>query len=637
LVKYTRFLISPYFDSSLQWNFRVKSRLLTTISLLVCLTWSTGCKPSSTEIAPRRAAALAGETSETTNSDPASQVKGLGKLEETLARRDAANDDWTTEVLNDRAAAKLDAFGDWLSGPDSISAQTIADLLSPTLQFGPLRPRKLTPIYSGRDMQVWRSGGESKSDDLIVDSADQFVASIREFARVFGGDPHVHYKFKIIRVAELGDTVETTAYFQADSRVDTESLQINATWDCAWTKSDAGLRLSRIVVSDYDEVRGTFADGHLFADCTEAVLQGNDSYADQMLKSTNYWRKHLQGSLGVDLFGHQGLAIGDANGDGLDDLYVCQPGGVTNRLYVQQLDGTAVDKSAESGTDYLDRTRAALFLDLDNDADQDLILMVDVDLLFLENDGCGHFHLVSHQFVGTSVSLASADYDQDGDLDIYVCGYSPPRGAEGAPTPYHDANNGYQNHLLRNDISDSNWVFTDVTDQVGLNQNNRRYSFSAAWEDFDNDGDPDLYVANDFGRNNLYRNDDGMFTDIAADAGVEDISAGMSVAWGDYNQDGLFDIYVSNMFSSAGNRVAYQRKFRPTDDDGVRTEFQRHARGNSLFENAGDGTFRDVSELAHVTMGRWAWSSLFCDVNNDTHLDILVTNGFTTNEDTRDL
>lgn len=73
--------------------------------------------------------------------------------------------------------------------------------------------------------------------------------------------------------------------------------------------------------------------------------------------------------------------------------------------------------------------------------------------------------------------------------------------------------------------------------------NNRRFSFASSWEDYDNDGDPDLYVANDYGRNNLYRNDrdeDGnhRFVDVAKEAGVEDISAGMSVSWGDYNLDG---------------------------------------------------------------------------------------------------
>ena len=195
------------------------------------------------------------------------------------------------------------------------------------------------------------------------------------------------------------------------------------------------------------------------------------------------------------------------------------------------------------------------------------------------------------------------------------------------------------NRLLENL---GNLQFVDATAAAGLDSNNRRFSYAAAWEDYDNDGDPDLYVANDFGRNNLYRNDalpDGTrkFRDVAAEAGVEDIAAGMSVSWGDYNRDGLMDLYVSNMFSAAGNRVTYQRKFKANSDDATRADLQRHARGNTLFENAGDGTFRDVSVERGVTMGRWAWASLFTDVNNDGWQDIYVTNGFMTTPDPGDL
>jgi hypothetical protein len=202
------------------------------------------------------------------------------------------------------------------------------------------------------------------------------------------------------------------------------------------------------------------------------------------------------------------------------------------------------------------------------------------------------------------------------------------------PLPYHDANNGRPNVLVRNL---GNWRFEIVTEQVGLDVNNARFSYAASWEDYDNDGDLDLYVANDYGRNNLYRNDEGYFVDVAASAGVEDISAGMGVTWGDYNRDGFMDLYVSNMFSSAGNRITYQRRFKESVNQTTREEFQRHARGNSLFENRGDGTFRDVSVEAAVTMGRWAWSSNFVDLNNDSWLDIVVTNGFITNEDSKDL
>jgi hypothetical protein len=207
-------------------------------------------------------------------------------------------------------------------------------------------------------------------------------------------------------------------------------------------------------------------------------------------------------------------------------------------------------------------------------------------------------------------------------------------GAMGEPMPFHDANNGGRNVLLRND---GRWKFEDATEQVGLNQNNARFSFAAAWEDYDNDGDQDLYVANDYGRNNLYRNDDGRFVDVAAELNVEDVSAGMSVSWGDYDRDGWMDLYISNMFSAAGNRITYQRQFNTGVDETVRQDFQRHAHGNTLFRNNGRGGFDDVTDEAGVWQGRWAWGSRFGDLNGDGWEDLVVANGFITTEDTHDL
>ncbi|MCA9215631.1 MAG: VCBS repeat-containing protein, partial [Planctomycetales bacterium] len=276
----------------------------------------------------------------------------------------------------------------------------------------------------------------------------------------------------------------------------------------------------------------------------------------------------------------------------------------------------------------------------DNDGDQDLAVVCDPQIHFAENDGSGHFKLRSPFMADTDAySLCAADFDQDGDLDVYVCGYnarrqdSVNRGLP-FPLPYHDANNGGRNYLLRND---GNFQFVDVTEEVGLDTDNQRFSLAAAWEDFDNDGDQDLYVANDFGRNCLYRNDNGHFRNVAATAGVEDHASGMSVSWGDYDHDGHMDIYVSNMFSAAGNRVTYQRQFADGVDSDTLASVQRMARGNTLFRNRGDGTFEDVSELAGVTQGRWAWGSRFVDFNNDGWLDLAVANGYITNEDDADL
>jgi hypothetical protein len=202
---------------------------------------------------------------------------------------------------------------------------------------------------------------------------------------------------------------------------------------------------------------------------------------------------------------------------------------------------------------------------------------------------------------------------------------------------YHNANDGGSNCLLRNDIKNRKWSFADVTAQVGLDANNHRHSLAAAWEDFDDDGDFDLYVANDYGQNCLYRNDAGTFTDVAAMAGVIDFGSGMSVAWGDYDRDQKPDLYVSNMFSSAGNRITNQAGFLPEISDEGRQLYKRFAKGNSLFRYLGDRRFEETGGKLNVEIARWAWGSLFADINNDGWEDLVVANGYITTADTGDL
>jgi hypothetical protein len=170
-------------------------------------------------------------------------------------------------------------------------------------------------------------------------------------------------------------------------------------------------------------------------------------------------------------------------------------------------------------------------------------------LILAANDGQGVFQPKSLKLLpeAQAISLAAADFDNDGDLDIYTCCYAR-RAApdlQARPIPYHDANNGGRDLLFRNDLG---FRFTNVTKKVGLDERNHRFSLACAWEDHDNDGDQDLFVANDFGRDNLYRNDGGRFTEVAPQAGVDDVSAGMSAAWGDYNHDGWMDFDSATIF-----------------------------------------------------------------------------------------
>src|SRR5580658_9312253 len=390
-----------------------------------------------------------------------------------------------------------------------------------------------------------------------------------------------------------------------------------------------------------------------FRDVTGHTLGGTASFTQQLLPGNPWWRARLDSAVGIDVDGNQGIAAADIDNDGIDEIYVCQPGGLPNRLYKLGPGGRAEDITRKSGLDILDETTCALFADFRNSGLQDLVVLRRSGPLLFLNQGNGVFRERPDAFRfrrpprGAFTGMAAADYDRDGRVDLYLCTYVYVQGEDvyQYPAPYHDARNGPPNYLFRNlaapDLSGvGDLIFDDVTEESGIDQNNNRFSFAASWCDFDGDGWPDLYVANDFGRNNLYRNRNGRFTDEAARAGVEDIGAGMSASWFDYNGDGLPDLYVSNMWTAAGQRVVRDAAFSPAA--GNEEDYRRHTKGNSLYRNRGDGTFEETGPDEGVEMGRWAWSSGGFDFDLDGSPEIfiaagMVSNGFESNRKSRDL
>ena len=506
----------------------------------------------------------------------------------------------------------------------------LAKVLDSSLEACSLVPMQQTAVRTGNGIEVFRR----KFSTNVVSGRERFLQEMKAYLASMSRVEMA--EFEITGIEEIA---ESPARVRIEIRYDLVGTGTDATreqrvgrWLTQWSRNAANeWRLFRWETTEETLSR---ARSPIFIDVTSQALGQTESYKKQMLHGVDHWRTVLDGACGIDVYGNNGLAVGDFDNDGLDDFYVCQPPGLTNRLYHNRGDGTFEDVTEKAGVGVLDGTASALFADFENKGLQDLLVVGGSGPLLFVNQGNGKFLLKRDAFQfarppqGTFTHAAVADYDRDGRLDIYFCLYSYYLGLDQYhyPAPYFDARNGPPNFLLHNE---GNGSFQDRTEAAGLNVDNDRYSFACAWGDYNSDGTPDLYVANDFGRNNLYRNNgDGKFTVVSTEAGVEDVGAGMSASWFDFDNDGNQDVYVSNMWSAAGMRVSEQKLFHEKDPETIRAFYRQHARGNSLYRNQGNGKFQNVSRAAGVDVGRWAWCSDAWDFDHDGYPDLYIANGY---------
>jgi Tfp pilus assembly protein PilF/peroxiredoxin len=571
-------------------------------------------------------------------------------LDATLLKVQAGLDDFITEKYADQIAAILaECSAGLLQSP--LETKAIARVLLEDFSAGPLQPTDTRTARSSSTLEV----RDSKFGSGPALNRESFL---REWRSAFGGFSTIlTAEFQITGIEAADAKGMSSSTSQGPGRVQTRVRyeivgsgsgfyreQRVGNWDLVWEPSSSGeshIRSWRVLDETVARSRSP-----VYVDVSSAALGGTSSYSAQLLHGTDYWRTVLDGATGIDIYGHNGVSVADIDDDGFDDLYVCQPAGLPNRLYRNRGDGTFEDITEPSGLGILENTACALFADFNNDGRQDVIVVRANGPLFFLNEGGGKFRQKADAFhfanppQGTFTGAAVADYDRDGWLDIYFCLYAfyQGTGQYKYPSPYHDAENGPPNFLMRNNRDGS---FRDVTAASGLNQNNTRYSFCCGWGDFNNDGWPDLYVVNDFGRKNLYRNKgDGTFTDVAAQSRAEDVGAGMSVSWVDCDNDGAEDLYVANMWTAAGERVSMQEVFKKDSPKEVRARYQKHAMGNSLLHNVVQNqgrAFEDTTDSAGVRVGRWAWSSDAFDFDHDGFPDLYVANGMVSGPSRQDL
>jgi len=394
-------------------------------------------------------------------------------------------------------------------------------------------------------------------------------------------------------------------------------------------ETTARLALAVVVIfvaaceSDRDGSRGdparavedvTFVDRASEAGLTLATVCGNTA------------KTHLLESTGT------GVAVGDYDGDGDDDLYVTTAQTTddwlagrkprANALYRNDGDGTFIDVAREAGVALAEWSAGAYFADYDNDSDPDLFVTAWGPNVLYRNDGDGTFTDVTatagvagdeHAW---SASAAFGDLDGDSDLDLYVTNYctydlrNPPFGDSKSIWMGMATYPGPRGFTAQPDVlyrNDGDGTFTDWSRDSGLHDSAPRYGLGVVMSDLDDDRDLDIFVANDSMPNFLFRNEGGLrFSEVAAYANVatnEDAKeqAGMGTDAGDFDGDGRPDVIVTN----------FSHDF------------------DTLHRNMGELYFTDATFEAGLrdSFLDLAWGVKFFDYDNDCRLDLIVANG----------
>jgi len=334
-----------------------------------------------------------------------------------------------------------------------------------------------------------------------------------------------------------------------------------------------------------------------------------------------------RGRGGFQGFMGSGFAVGDVDADGRPDLFVAADG--CNRLLKNEGHYRWTDVTQAYGLSGLDvSSRHPIFADVDGDGLLDL-LVVQSDApsrLFLQKKGKRFVDVTEAYGLTTGKGAHCAhffDYDHDGDLDLFVGAYGP--SVDDVAMPTLDGRNGYPNQLFRNE---GGARFVDVTKSAGVGST--AWTLASAAVDVDHDGWLDFWLANDWGRDEVFRNrGDGTFEEIAGKLRVDDRGSGMNVSVLDINHDGRPDIFVSviDMFSKTLRFVLPHEGVAFNVDDRI-VQSSYYMSGNKLFVANDQGFADETTARIDARDKGWAWGAAFFDYDNDGDDDMYIANGW---------
>lgn len=334
-----------------------------------------------------------------------------------------------------------------------------------------------------------------------------------------------------------------------------------------------------------------------------------------------------------------GLAVGDLNNDGLNDIFFCG-NKVSDKLYLNKGDFKFEDVTSSSGLGKgSDKwSTGVTFVDINNDQFLDIYVCRGGDLptvqrrnAFYINDGNGSFIDKASEMgladQGHSTQAAFFDYDLDGDLDVYVINH-PGTFDEKRPRNYLNKRGLYSDRLYEN----KEGKFTDVSEVAGLENDKYGFGLGIAVSDLNGDGYPDIYVSNDyFEHEYLYiNNTDGTFRQDVHKAMKHTSFFSMGCDMADYDNDGKVDIMSVDMVAEDNLRQKNQMAGMNPDIfwEAVREGLHFQYMYNALQRNNGDGSFSDLANFAGITNTDWSWAPLFADFDNDGLKDLFISNGY---------